>query len=81
MENPFSEGIRDTFSLIINSIEKVDLLPYMSVEELDKEVKRSFFKGNLNREAYCEWITWNEDTKAISLKRYVFFNREALCKS
>lgn len=81
MENSFSQDIRDTFNLIINSIEKSSLLTYMSVEELDREVKKAFFKGNIEQEAYCEWVSWSEDTKAISLKRYVFFNKESLCKS
>ena len=80
MENSFSQNIRDTFNLIIGSIDKLNLIPYMSIEEFDKEVKRAFFKGKIDQEAYSAWISWSEDTKAISIKRYVFFNKETLYK-
>lgn len=77
MNSPFLENESKEFKDIINSAGLEGVVSYLSLVELDREIKKRFFKGTIQEEYYKKWALWDEDTKIISLRRYVFYTRNA----
>jgi hypothetical protein len=77
MNSPFLENESKEFKDIINSAGLEGVVSYLSLVELDREIKKGYFKGTIHEEYYKKWAKWDEDTKIIALRRYVFYTRNA----
>lgn len=74
---PFLENESKEFKDIINSAGLEGVVAYLSLFELDREIKKGYLKGTIHEEYYKKWSIWDEDTKIIALRRYVFYTRNA----
>jgi len=77
MNIPFLENESKEFKDIINSAGLEGVVSYLSLTELEREIKKGYLKGTIQEEYYKKWATWDEDTKSIALRRYVFYTRNA----
>lgn len=78
MQNLLLENESKEFKDIINSAGLEKVVSYLALGELDREIKKSYLKGNISEVGYNKWAIWDEDTRMIALRRYMFYSRRAL---
>jgi hypothetical protein len=77
MKSTFLENESKEFKEIILSSGLGKVATYMSITDLDREIKKSYLKGKINSTNYKNWADWDEDTRMVALRRYVFYSRRA----